>query len=337
MLESGALNLSYFGIATFLCVRALLGIAGGLACTQKKNRREQAQVAARFEEASAIINSCNDAIVVLEDGKFTDCNPAALALFGCTREQLIGQSPLAFSPPVQAGSHPSEQAAQHYIELPLEQAPQRFCWWHKRPNGDVFTVEVSLTPIMRGGRTVLAGVMRDVTAQQQAQRQMAEQKAQLELILASTAVGMWDWDIETGVTVFNERWAGIVGYSLEELAPVSIDTWLNLCHPDDLPASHQALVAHWDGQTDYYEYESRMRHKNGQWVYVLDTGRVVQWCADGSPKRMVGTHLDVSARKQADAQLQRPQTELQQFFDLSSGSNPLKNNNHFVPGHFWPF
>ncbi|MGP9496880.1 response regulator, partial [Pseudoalteromonas sp. AOP7-A1-14] len=62
---------------------------------------------------------------------------------------------------------------------------------------------------------------------------------------------------------------------------------------------------HFAGESDYYVGEARMKHKNGHWVWVLDTGRVVEWNSDGSPKRMIGTHLDITERKEIESQLQQ--------------------------------
>ncbi len=143
----------------------------------------------------------------------------------------------------------------------------------------------------------------DITEKKHAEQALAEQRQTLEMVLTSTAVGIWDWHIATGATVFNERWAEIIGYSLDELEPVSINTWLHFVHPDDLPMSDRLLQAHWRGETARYICEARMRHKNGNWVWVLDTGKVVQWNDDGSPNRMVGTHIDVTERKNAEATL----------------------------------
>lgn len=133
--------------------------------------------------------------------------------------------------------------------------------------------------------------------------QVEESRRQLELVIESTAVGIWDWNIQTGEVIFNERWADIIGYSLEELQPVNIDTWLSHAHPDDLANSGEELEKHWQGKTPYYICEARMKHKDGHWVWVLDTGKLVSRDQDGKPLRMIGTHLDISNRKLAEIEL----------------------------------
>jgi PAS domain S-box-containing protein len=136
------------------------------------------------------------------------------------------------------------------------------------------------------------------------------QKGHLRLqnILVGTNIGTWEWNVQTGETVFNERWAEMIGYTLAELQPVSIDTWLRFAHPDDLKASGERLEAHFSGQVGYYECEARMRHKEGHWVWVLDRGRVSTWTAEGKPLWMAGTHWDITERKQAEQTLKESES-----------------------------
>ena len=142
---------------------------------------------------------------------------------------------------------------------------------------------------------------------------LEEYNQQLELVIEHTGVGIWDWYVQTGQTLFNERWANIIGYTLEELSPVSIDTWMKYAHPDDLQESEQRLQAHWRGETQYYTFESRMRHKNGSWVWVYDSGQVVEWESPGVPKRMIGTHVDITDQKYTQAMLASANQELEQL------------------------
>ncbi len=122
-------------------------------------------------------------------------------------------------------------------------------------------------------------------------------------ILESARLGIWEWNMETGQTVFNERWAGIIGYKLSELVPTSIDTWKHFIHPDDLAESERLLNLHFQGTSDFYECESRMHHKNGSWVWVLDRGTIVERDSHGRPLKMQGTHTDITEKKTMEQQI----------------------------------
>ncbi len=129
------------------------------------------------------------------------------------------------------------------------------------------------------------------------------QTQRLTEVIWATNIGTWEWNVQTGETVFNERWAEMVGFELQELEPVSIDTWSGLVHPEDAPRSAALLERCFDRLSDIYECEVRMRHKNGSWIWISDRGRVVAWAADGKPLRMSGTHQDITERKRAEMDL----------------------------------
>lgn len=126
---------------------------------------------------------------------------------------------------------------------------------------------------------------------------LLHERARLNAIIDGTRVGTWEWNVQTGATAFNSEWARTIGYTLEELAPVSIETWTKLAHPDDLRQSDERLRQHFSGASPHYECEVRMKHKLGHWVWVLDRGKVASWTADGRPLMMYGTHQDITQRK----------------------------------------
>ncbi|MDX1634854.1 MAG: PAS domain-containing protein [Marinobacter sp.] len=124
--------------------------------------------------------------------------------------------------------------------------------------------------------------------------QLKRSETRARAVLEGTRIGTWEWNIQTGETVFNERWAEIVGYTLEELAPVSIETWLRLAHPDDLLKSNRLLNEHFEGRSEAYDFRCRMQHKDGHYVWVHDRGKVLERDAKGQPLRMYGTHADIT-------------------------------------------
>lgn len=141
---------------------------------------------------------------------------------------------------------------------------------------------------------------------------LADSRERLELALAGGELGTWDWDVPSGRTRFDERWAGMLGYALDELEE-NVATWENLVHPDDWKSVEMALLPHLAGRTAHYETEHRMRHRDGHWIWVLDRGRVVERAADGSAVRMTGTHLDITLRKQVEATIAESRERLERL------------------------
>ena len=140
----------------------------------------------------------------------------------------------------------------------------------------------------------------EAEARHEAAAALAEQRQRLDDIIEGTHVGTWEWNVQTGELTVNERWAEIVGWPLDELAPISIKTWESLAHPEDLKESGRLLDLHFAGQLAHYDIECRMRHRDGRWVWVHDRGRLQTRDAAGRPLKMSGTHTDVTVRKEAE-------------------------------------
>ncbi len=123
-------------------------------------------------------------------------------------------------------------------------------------------------------------------------------------ILLGTNVGTWEWSVQTGETVFNERWAEMIGYTLHELSPTTIDTWIKHTNPEDLQQSEEQLKKIFSKELDYYECACRMKHKNGSWIWVSDRGKVTSWTDDGKPLIMSGTHTDMTKQKKEEEEIE---------------------------------
>jgi diguanylate cyclase (GGDEF)-like protein/PAS domain S-box-containing protein len=120
----------------------------------------------------------------------------------------------------------------------------------------------------------------------------------LQAIIDGTRAGTWEWNIRTGEVIFNERWAAMLGFTLEEIQPLSIETWNNLCHPDDLKHSYMLISEYLDSKIPFYECLCRVRRKDGGWCWIQDRGMLVKE-PDGTPTDwMMGTHIDVSIEQE---------------------------------------
>lgn len=156
-----------------------------------------------------------------------------------------------------------------------------------------------------GKPILMSGTHIDISELKNQELEIMQQRQRLNDILIGTNTGTWEWNVQTGEVNFNERWASMIGYHLDELEPVSINTWTRLVHPDDLEKSNELLQKHFSGELAYYECEARMRHKDGHWVWVLDRGRISTYTEDGQPLLMAGTHQDITEIKEYQQKLEQ--------------------------------
>ncbi len=153
----------------------------------------------------------------------------------------------------------------------------------------------------------------DITERIEREKALHDERQRLSLVIDGSRLGTWEWNVQTNETVFNETWAAMLGYTLEELTPYNIETWKQLTHPDDLAHAQELLVSCVEGKTPDYECELRMKHKDGHWVWMLDTGRVMTHDDDGKALSMFGTHRDITERKQAEQEMRKSEEKWRSY------------------------
>jgi diguanylate cyclase (GGDEF)-like protein/PAS domain S-box-containing protein len=125
----------------------------------------------------------------------------------------------------------------------------------------------------------------------------------LEVFFSATGVGMWEWDIQTEVLTVNESWSKTIGYSAVDLQSITISNWLAKLHPQDLIKAKNMLTKHYAGELDFFEIEIRLKHKSGHYIWVLVLGKLVGSDEEGNPQRIIGSHREITKRKDKDVQL----------------------------------
>ncbi len=153
------------------------------------------------------------------------------------------------------------------------------------------------------GRAVrIVGMDRDITAEKQTLDALRMAEERWQLAVEGTNDGVWDWNIATGAAYHDTRWSQMLGYE-QGAVPATIDSWNKLVHPDDLPGCLAATEQHFANRTALYHHEYRIRTRQGDWKWIMDRGKVVARDQHGQPRRMVGMHTDVTARKNLEQRL----------------------------------
>lgn len=161
--------------------------------------------------------------------------------------------------------------------------------------GEAFIL-ISLIELGRSrgvGSKAMAEAFDDVEAQ------LRQSEQRLSMVLEAGGLGFWGWHIPSGAVYFGGQWSRMLGYEPGEIEP-HVRAWERLIHPDDMNRTLRVLTEHLEGRTPFYDCEHRLLHKDGTYRWILDRGRVVLRDNQGRPIRAIGTHADVTARKQVE-------------------------------------
>jgi len=142
----------------------------------------------------------------------------------------------------------------------------------------------------------------ELAERKQADERLRASEERLAAVMEGSQLGYSDWNIQTGKIMRNERWANMLGYSLQELEN-TFTQWNDLLHPDDKEHAVQSLQDHLEGKTSIHRDEYRLRTKDGSYRWILDQGRIIEYDSQGRPLRMTATHTDITERKQAEQAL----------------------------------
>ncbi len=131
------------------------------------------------------------------------------------------------------------------------------------------------------------------------EKALAESEFRWKFAIEGTGDGLWDWDIPSDTVYFSKNWKQMLGYDDNEISN-SLSEWERLIHPEDLAKTLVSVQDHLDGKTPAYSTEHRLLCKDGTYKWILDRGLVVSRDAQGRPLRAIGTHADITERKQME-------------------------------------
>ncbi len=147
----------------------------------------------------------------------------------------------------------------------------------------------------------VVALFNDVTDRMEAVQAQMLNEERLQLALDSVNDGLWDWWLDSGEVYYSSRWYTMLGYEPYEL-PQTYETWEKLLHPEDFEMSAEHVRGHLQ-RGEPFSLEFRMRARTGGWRWIFSRGKVVERDEQGKPVRMLGTHMDVTDRKLAEASL----------------------------------
>ncbi len=259
-----------------------------------------------------IINSVSESIYVQdENGVFLEVNDSAIESHGIKREDIIGKTPEILS----AGEINDLASVAEMVKKAYNGKPQRFEFWGRKADGTVFPDEVTLTQGVYFGRGVVIALARNISERKQAEEDLKRSEQRFQLSMEATNDGLWDWDIKTDMAYFSPAFFTMLGYKVGEFAE-TVRSWRNLLHPGDKETALMKISECIDGITGSFEMEFRLKAKNGDWLWVLSRGKCVERDNEGKAVRIVGTHVNINDRKNADNEILKRELLLNKIFDV---------------------
>lgn len=289
----------------------------GLLATDEATRADMAVALRKLEEEIAERQKAEDALRESEqqfrgifenaiegiflstpEGRFVSVNPAMANMCGYgTPEEMI--------------SDITDIAAQHYVTPSDRDIFMRFIeeqghvsgWEHQllRKDGGRIWVSVNAGALRdpQGRIMFYQGTCQDITRRRETEAALRESEERWKFALEGAGDGVWDWDAATDTVYFSPQWKAMLGYEENEIGD-SLHEWDSRVHPDDRENVYAEINRHFAGQTPVYSSEHRVLCRDGTYKWVLDRGKVISRTEDGKPLRVIGTHTDLTGRKQAE-------------------------------------
>lgn len=274
--------------------------------TERERNAQKLQVSEALYRSVA--TAISDGLVVMDaEARLVAVNPSAGRLLGMDPARLLGRRlgelEARFTDeqgqPVHASAQPIDDVLRRG-----RPAVERTLTLH-RADGSVRQLRASFVPLALGSAELpisCVATFRDITAEQAAAQALADAEQRWKVALEAVVDGVWDFDTETGRVYYSRSWKAMLGHAENEIGD-SIDEWIERVHPEDRRRIKAEIADYRRGSDRSYQSEHRLRHKDGHYLHILDRGKTVDRRDDGQPRRVVGTHTDITRQKTTEQAL----------------------------------
>ncbi|GAP10739.1 protein containing PAS domain S-box [Bellilinea caldifistulae] len=248
----------------------------------------------------SIFDNSPNAIVLTDlKGNFIDCNPAFTTLLNVqSKDRIIGKNALEFIIP-----EDHQKAIRYFNQVIASHTPLEDEFTGLTLDGQRLILKITASPIKNENQQpqYIVGIFNDITQQRTSETALKISEERYKLASEGANDGIWDWDLLANRIYYSPRWKKLLGYSPDEMSD-SPEEWFNRIHEDDLPGVKSNLEAHLSGLIPHFETEHRIRHRDGEYRWVLARGMAVK-SEFGNPHRIAGSLTDITRQKANEDQL----------------------------------
>jgi PAS domain S-box-containing protein len=285
--------------------------------SQAANERLQKALDERRVFQALIENSSDFIGIADRNGKPVYLNPAGRRMVGLPENYPIENTEILEYYPSDQREFAADVILRSMVEQGYWQGETYFRHWQTQQAIPVSDEHFIIRDNESGRVLGMGTVTRDISDVRRAQDRLRQSEERFDLALRGADLGAWDWNIQTGESVFNPRWAEMRGFRHEELKP-HVDSWTSSLHPDDLPHVQKTLTDYFQGLVPEFEVEFRALTKAGDWIWILGRGKVFERDQKGQPLRMVGTALDITERKRLEEYLRLSEAKFSGIVSVSA-------------------
>ena len=278
----------------------------------------------QMHASSGLGSKFSSVLKLFTQGRLIECSRRALSASGCVYIQDTRQE--CGSCPLQ-GAEPSERT----FTIRLEHAGRIYGLMSMSVPLDL-SVDKQEQSLFEEFAADLSFALYRIQLEEdntQAQRALLQSEDKLSKIMLAANDGTWDWDLKTNEVFFDARYYQMAGYDVDEF-PHRLEEFQNRIHPDDVSLVMGTAEKHLDGKIPRFSVEFRFRAKNGEWMWIKGRGLIVERDKNGTPLRFVGTHTDITERKQIEQALIRSEEKYRTIFESSSDAVFTMKNSEFI-------